>query len=588
MPALEDIIYSDDEEDVSAEADFSNLETNITVSPILTTRVHKDHPVTQIIHDLTSAPQKGVWQGWNLREYTKHSKILFGLRLCKRSFFNSRCKRNKARLVAQGHTQEEGIDYKVVFDPVARIEAIRRSICQPPRFKDPNYPNKVYKVVKALYGLHQAPSAWYETLAKYLLENSFQKMKIDQTLFIKKQKGLQVMQKDNGIFISQDKYVAKILRKFGLTDGKSTSTLIDTKKPLLKDLDVLIEAQHHLSNESSLLGVNTPRCDKDSLALMEIMASVFVKKSNDVVKLQALIDRRKAKVDEVEEDEVDNEKVATLEQDKIAQALKITKLKQRVGRLEKKRRTKHFGLKRLKKVGGVGELDDNEDVTLVDVDAEVAMDTNIHGRMVEPAEVEEVLEVVTAAKLMTEVVTTTAHITNVAQVPMASALRKRRGVVIQDPEETAASLVIVHTKDEAFGRKLEAELNANINWNDVLEQVKRREKQDNTVMRYQALKRKTMTEAQARKNMMIYLKNMARFKMDFFKGNNLEQDTTKKQRIEEDAEELKTHLQIVANDDDDVYTKATPIALKVPFVDYKIHHEHNKPYYKIIRADGTH
>nr|GEU89126.1 hypothetical protein [Tanacetum cinerariifolium] len=71
--------------------------------------------------------------------------------------------------------------------------------------------------------------------------------------------------------------------------------------------------------------------------------------------------------------------------------------------------------------------------------------------------------------------------------------------------------------DEAFARQLEVELNANINWNDVIEQVKRSEKQYNTVMRYQALKRKPMTEAQARKNMMIYLKNMAGFKMNFFK-----------------------------------------------------------------------
>nr|GFB19787.1 hypothetical protein [Tanacetum cinerariifolium] len=62
-------------------------------------------------------------------------------------------------------------------------------VCQPPGFKDPDYPNKVFKVVKSLYGLHQAPRAWYETLANYLLENSFQRGKIDQTLFIKKQKG---------------------------------------------------------------------------------------------------------------------------------------------------------------------------------------------------------------------------------------------------------------------------------------------------------------------------------------------------------------------------------------------------------------
>nr|GFD20031.1 uncharacterized mitochondrial protein AtMg00810-like [Tanacetum cinerariifolium] len=155
-------------------------------------------------------------------------------------------------------------------------------VCQPPGYEDPDYPDKVYKVVKALYELHQAPRAWYETLAIYLLENGFQRGKIDQTLFIKKQKGgillvqvyvddiisrstnkdlkafeklmkdkfqmssvgeltffigLQVKQKKDGIFISQDKYVAEILRKFGLTDGKSASTPIDTVEVLyLTDL----------------------------------------------------------------------------------------------------------------------------------------------------------------------------------------------------------------------------------------------------------------------------------------------------------------------------------------------------------------
>nr|GEX86369.1 hypothetical protein [Tanacetum cinerariifolium] len=105
-------------------------------------------------------------------------------------------------------------------------------------FEDPDYPDKVYNVVKALYGLHQAPRAWYETLANYIIENGFQRGKIDQTLFIKKQKGdILLVQKKDGIFISQDKYAAKILRKFGLTDGKSTGTHIHTEKHLLKDPD---------------------------------------------------------------------------------------------------------------------------------------------------------------------------------------------------------------------------------------------------------------------------------------------------------------------------------------------------------------
>nr|GFA45999.1 hypothetical protein [Tanacetum cinerariifolium] len=119
----------------------------------------------------------------------------------------------------QGHRQEEGIDYKEVFAPVARIKAIRLFlsyasfmgflvyqmdvksaflygtikeevyVTQPPGFKDLDHPDKVYKVVKGLYGLHQALRAWYDTFANNLLSNRFQRGKIDPTLFIKKQRG---------------------------------------------------------------------------------------------------------------------------------------------------------------------------------------------------------------------------------------------------------------------------------------------------------------------------------------------------------------------------------------------------------------
>nr|GEX01385.1 hypothetical protein [Tanacetum cinerariifolium] len=292
----------------------------------------------------------------------------------------------------------------------------------------------------------------------------------------------------------------------------------------------------------------------------------------------------------------------------------------------------------------IAEIDADEDVILEEVAAKDADDDEA-----EPAELKEVIEVVTTSKLMTEVVTVATTIT-----AASSAARRRKDVVIRDPEETATPLVIVYSKpkskdkgkgilveelkslkkqaqieqDEAYARELEAELNANINWKEVMEQVKKKENQDNTVLRYQALKRKPQIEAQARKNIMVYLKNMVGFKMDFFKGmsyddiriifekhfnsivaflekgeEKLEEEASKvikrksetfkekaakKHKLDEEVKELKTHLQIIPPDEDDVYTEATPLTLKVPVVDYQIHTEHNKPYYKIIRADGTH
>ncbi|GKE90156.1 putative ribonuclease H-like domain-containing protein, partial [Tanacetum coccineum] len=213
------------------EADMNNLDAFMPVSPILTTRVHKDHLVEQIIRDLNSAPQTRRLTK-NLEEHVEPKKVIqalqdlswieamqdellqFKLQKDERGIVI----KNKARLVAQGYTQEEGIDYDEVFAPIARIETIRLFlayasfkdfvmhqmdvksaflygkieeevyVCQPPRFEDPDFPDKVYKVEKALYGLHQAPRAWYETLSTYLLDNGFQRGNIDKTLFIRRDK----------------------------------------------------------------------------------------------------------------------------------------------------------------------------------------------------------------------------------------------------------------------------------------------------------------------------------------------------------------------------------------------------------------
>ncbi|GJU79168.1 putative ribonuclease H-like domain-containing protein [Tanacetum coccineum] len=281
-----------DDEDVGVEADLNNLEITMNVSPISTTRIHKDHPKDQIIGDINSATQTkrmtkiSEEHAMRLVDLPK-GKHAIGTKWVYRNKKDKRgiVVRNKARLVAQGYTQEEGIDYDEVFAPVSAFlyGTIEEEVyvCQPPGFEDSQFPNKVYKVEKALYGLHQAPKAWYETLSTYLIENGFRRGIIDKTLFINKNQsdimlvqvyvddiifgstkkslctefeslmhkkfqmssmgeltfflGLQVMQRDDGIFISQNKYVAYILKKFDFVTMKTTSTLIETKKALLKD-----------------------------------------------------------------------------------------------------------------------------------------------------------------------------------------------------------------------------------------------------------------------------------------------------------------------------------------------------------------
>ncbi|GJY15137.1 putative ribonuclease H-like domain-containing protein [Tanacetum coccineum] len=296
--------------------DVTNMKSTIDVNPTATTRM-EPASVDQALNDpdWVEAMQEEMQQFknqqvWVLVELPKGKRAI-GTKWILKNKRDARgivC-RNKARLVAQGHRQEEGIDYTEVFAPVARVEAIRLFLAfasfmgfmvyqmdvksaflngkieeevyvtQPKGFVDPQHPKKVYKVVKALYGLHQAPRAWYATLSSFLLKNGYRRGTIDQTLFLKKNAkdiilvqvyvddiifgstrqdwsdefeslmqsefemssmgqltfflGLQVDQRKDGIFIHQQKYVQDILTKFDMVDNKAASTPFEP--PKLKD-----------------------------------------------------------------------------------------------------------------------------------------------------------------------------------------------------------------------------------------------------------------------------------------------------------------------------------------------------------------
>nr|GFA24751.1 ribonuclease H-like domain-containing protein [Tanacetum cinerariifolium] len=193
--ALEDITYSDDKEDVS-EADFTNLETNITVSPIPTTRVHKDHHVTQIIGTK-----------WVFRNKKNERGILV---------------KKKARLVVQGHTQEEGIYYEEVFAPVARIEAIRLFLA---------YASFIGFMV---YQIDVKSAFLYGTIEKEVY--------VDDIIFGSTNKDLcKAFEK-----LMKDKF------QMGSMDEKSASTPKDTEKPLLKDPDGYTQSFTHACSQEDL------------------------------------------------------------------------------------------------------------------------------------------------------------------------------------------------------------------------------------------------------------------------------------------------------------------------------------------------
>ncbi|GJV32744.1 putative ribonuclease H-like domain-containing protein [Tanacetum coccineum] len=376
-------IFSSSSYDDDFGGTVTNLAPSVVVDSVPTKRVNTIHPQSQILGDLTSPVQtrgtitqtiyivcllflsqlepSSVAQSLNdpawveamqeeMQQFINQKvwqlvplpdgKIAIGTKWILKNKRDARgiVVRNKARLVAQGHRQEEGIDYDEVFAPVARIEAIRLFLAfasymgfmvyqmdvksaflygeieeevyvtQPKGFEDPHFPKHVYRVVKALYGLHQAPRAWYARLSTFLLKHNYKRGTIDKTLFIKKNSrdiilvqvyvddiifgstnkawcddfevlmkgefemsamgeltfflGLQVKQKPDGIFISQDKYVQDMLKKFDMESVRPATTPFEASKPKSKDEpDDAVNVHLYRSMIGSLMYLTASRPD---------------------------------------------------------------------------------------------------------------------------------------------------------------------------------------------------------------------------------------------------------------------------------------------------------------------------------------
>ncbi|GJR82919.1 putative ribonuclease H-like domain-containing protein [Tanacetum coccineum] len=228
-----------DDEDVEEEADMNNVDSSYTAPDASFIKFLKDHPQDQVIGNLKTPVQTRHMTKINEEHVARIEAIR--LFLAYASF--------KDFVVYQ-------MDVKSTF-LYGKIEE-EVYVCQPPGFEDLKFPNKVYKVEKALYGLHQVPRAWHKD--DILLVHIY----VDDIIFgsAKKEMRLQVQQKSIGIFISQDKYVAEILKKFNFTTVKTASTPMENNKALLKDEEAEdVDVHLYRSMIGSLMYLTTSRPD---------------------------------------------------------------------------------------------------------------------------------------------------------------------------------------------------------------------------------------------------------------------------------------------------------------------------------------
>nr|GEW16432.1 ribonuclease H-like domain, reverse transcriptase, RNA-dependent DNA polymerase [Tanacetum cinerariifolium] len=527
MPDLEDITdlqdtkifrgaYDDEVE--GAEDDFNNLEFITVVSPIPTTKIHKDHPKEQIIRDPLSALQT--------RRMTKTSQE-HAMMEVKSAFL-------------YGTIEEE------VY------------VCQPLGFEDLHFSNKVYKVEKALYGLHQAPRA------------------------------------------CQDKYVADILKKFDFSLVKITSTLIETNKALLKNeeaMDVDVHLYRSMIGSLMYLTASRPDIMFAACACARFQVTPKVSYLHDVKRIfiylkgQPKLGLWYPRDSSFNLEAFLNSDYARASLDRKSTTRGCQFLGKRLISWQCKKQTivanSTTKAEYVFAASCCGQRMNEEEMFRVDdLDGgEVIMDATASEEVEQSTKIaEKEVSIANPVTTVGEVVTT------------AKAKPKARGVIVQEPSEfktTSSSQpsqvphakakdkgIMVESKkplknknqipfDEEVARKLKAQIKAKM---EEEERIAREKHEANIAERSKKTKEE-VTEGSSKR---------AR--------DELEQESAKRQRLEkeDDSAELKRCMEIVLEDDDDVTVKATPLSSKsLTIVDYEIYKEGKKRYFKIIRADGN-